>query len=182
MKQNITDRPTEAQTDLQSAIVLAQAKQAQDPIDWQNNFNLALYYLSAGRFEESDGLYSRSSEASRDSIEMAIRDLDDYLTLFPDRMQAREVRDRLSPLVQGGGAIGYNELQLSLWEECQPFYDRVHIVSIFIAMNQMSLPISIPIETSCRLNTGLTRLAWLQTQGSVKRSYERFGKLSKKTN
>ena len=32
-------------------------------------------------------------------IEMAIRDLDDYLTLFPDRMQAREVRDRLSALV-----------------------------------------------------------------------------------
>ena len=49
----------------------------------------------------------RSSEASRDSmvsdrpkvIEDAIRDLDDYLTLFPDRLQAREVRDRLSPLV-----------------------------------------------------------------------------------
>ena len=100
-------RPTEAQTDLQSAIVLAQAKQAQNPmvsdrpevIDWQNNFNLALYYLAAGRFEESDGLYSRSSEASRDSIEMAIRDLDDYLTLFPDRIQAQEVRDHLSRLV-----------------------------------------------------------------------------------
>ena len=68
-------------------------------IDWQNNFNLALYYLAAGRFEESDGLYSRSSEASRDSIEMAIRDLDDYLTLFPDRIQAQEVRDHLSRLV-----------------------------------------------------------------------------------
>ena len=32
-------------------------------------------------------------------IEMAIQDLDDYLTLFPDRLQAREVRDRLSVLV-----------------------------------------------------------------------------------
>ena len=45
----------------------------------------------------------RSSEASRDSmvsdrpkvIEMAIRDLDDYLTLFPEQMQAREIRDAL---------------------------------------------------------------------------------------
>ena len=101
------DRPTEAQADLQSAIALSQAKQAKDPmvsdrpevIDWQNNFNLALYYLAAGRFEEGGGLYDRSSEASRDSIEDAIRDLDDYLTLFPDRLQAREVRDRLSALV-----------------------------------------------------------------------------------
>ena len=32
-------------------------------------------------------------------VEMAIRDLDDYLTLFPDRFQVREVRDRLSALV-----------------------------------------------------------------------------------
>ena len=56
MKQNIFGRPTEAQTDLQSAIVLSQAKQAEDATDWQNNFNLALYYFAAGRFEESDGL------------------------------------------------------------------------------------------------------------------------------
>ena len=32
-------------------------------------------------------------------IEDAIRDLDDYLTLFPDRIQAQEVRDHLSRLV-----------------------------------------------------------------------------------
>ena len=32
-------------------------------------------------------------------IEDAIRDLDDYLTLFPDRLQVREVRDRLSALI-----------------------------------------------------------------------------------
>ena len=93
------DCPTEAQTDLQSAIVLAQAKQAEDPTDWQNNFNLALYYLAAGRFDESCGLYDRASEESKEIIEMAIRDLDDYLTLFPDRLQVREVRDRLSALV-----------------------------------------------------------------------------------
>ena len=68
-------------------------------IDWQNNFNLALYYLAAERFEESDGSYGRSSEASRNSIKDAIQDLDDYLTLFPDRLQVREVRDRLSALV-----------------------------------------------------------------------------------
>jgi tetratricopeptide (TPR) repeat protein len=95
----ILDRPTEAQTDIQKAIVLAQAKQTQEPTDWQNNFNLALYYLAAGRFEESDGLYDRAAEASTDLIEMAIRDLDDYLMLFPDRSQAREVRDHLSALV-----------------------------------------------------------------------------------
>ena len=32
-------------------------------------------------------------------IEMAIRDLDDYLMLFPDRLQVREVRDRLPSLI-----------------------------------------------------------------------------------
>ena len=58
----------------------------EDPTDWQNSFNLALYYLAAGRFDESNGLYDRASEASGNSIEDAIRDLDDYLTLFPDRL------------------------------------------------------------------------------------------------
>jgi tetratricopeptide (TPR) repeat protein len=100
------DRPTEAQTDLQTAIALAlaQAKQAQEPTHWQNNFNLALYYLAAGQLEDSHSLYDRASEASTDLIEDAIQDLDDYLALFPDglrptlghRPQAREVRDSLS--------------------------------------------------------------------------------------
>jgi hypothetical protein len=52
------------------------------------------------RIEKGD----RSSQFSSDLIEMAIRDLDDYLTLFPDglrptlghRSQAREVRDSLT--------------------------------------------------------------------------------------
>jgi hypothetical protein len=65
-------------------------------IDWRNNFNLALYYLAAGQVGESHELYDRSSEASTDLIEMAIRDLDDYLTLFSDRSQVREIRDSLS--------------------------------------------------------------------------------------
>ena len=80
-----------------------------------------LYCLAAEQFEESDELYGRSSKASRNSmvsdrpkvIEMAIRDLDDYLTLFPEQVQAREIRDalraskaeRLSAWVIGG-AIG----------------------------------------------------------------------------
>ena len=49
--------------------------------------------------EESRGLYDLASEASTEMIEDAIQDLDDYLTLFPDGPQAREVRDRLSALV-----------------------------------------------------------------------------------
>ena len=72
-------------------------------IDRQNNFNLAIYYLVAGRFEENDELYDscsgrlcqRASEASMDSIKDTIQDLDDYLMLFPDRLKAREVRDAL---------------------------------------------------------------------------------------
>jgi hypothetical protein len=44
----------------------------------------------------TSSITDRSSEASTDLIEMAIRDLDNYLMLFPDRSQAREVRDSLS--------------------------------------------------------------------------------------
>jgi hypothetical protein len=48
-------------------------------IDWQNNFNLALYDLAIGQVEECLGLYDsrsgrlrqRSAEASTDAIEMA---------------------------------------------------------------------------------------------------------------
>ena len=94
-------KPTQKAVQLagSKSIVLAQAKQAEDLTDWQNNFNLALYYLAAGRFDESCGLYDRASEESKEIIEMAIRDLDDYLMLFPDRLQVREVRDRLSALI-----------------------------------------------------------------------------------
>ena len=121
------DRPTEAQTDLQTAIALSQATQAEDPIDWQNNFNLALYYLAAGRFDESCGLYDsrsgrlcqRASEASRDSmvsdrpkvIEDAIRDLDDYLVLFPDQVQARAILGELS--IKKGNRPRYNKSIIS---------------------------------------------------------------------
>ncbi len=46
-------------------------------------------------------MYDRAFEASTEMVEMAIRDLDDYLALFPDglrptvghRIQAQEVRD-----------------------------------------------------------------------------------------
>ncbi len=64
-----------------------------------NDFGWSLYYLAAGQVEESRELYDRASEASTEMVEMAIRDLDDYLTLFPDRSQAQEIRDRLSGLV-----------------------------------------------------------------------------------
>ena len=82
-----------------------------EPTDWQNNFNLAFYYLAAGQLEDGHELYDsrserlcqRASKASTDLIEDAIRDLDDTLTLFPDglrptvgyRLQAREVREEL---------------------------------------------------------------------------------------
>ena len=69
--------------------------------------------------------YSRASEASRDSIEMAIRDLDDYLTLFPDRLQAREVRDRL--LGEGRRSFKTSDKRLVDGDNLKPERSNCHL-------------------------------------------------------
>jgi hypothetical protein len=74
------------------AINLAQTEYDQDPTDWPNTFNLALYHLIANHFNLADGLYRQASlTASHDFIQLARRDRQDLLSLFPDREWARQI-------------------------------------------------------------------------------------------
>jgi tetratricopeptide (TPR) repeat protein len=81
-----------ADSDMARAIDLAQTKYDQDPTDWQNTFNLALYHLIANHFDIAEGLYRQASlTASRDFIQSARRDLQDLLSLFPDHELAQQM-------------------------------------------------------------------------------------------
>jgi len=95
----------QAQADLTAAIQRAQEAYEEEPQDWQNTFNLALYHLAAGEAEEAERLYraALSGGASPRLIRMAIRDLDGFLVFFPDHVQAQAMRHLLQQHLQGGG-------------------------------------------------------------------------------
>jgi tetratricopeptide (TPR) repeat protein len=94
----------QAQADLTAAIQRAQEVYEEKPQNWQNTFNLALYHLAAGEAEEAERLYQAalSSSASSYHIRKAIHDLDDFLALFPDHIQAQAMRHLLQQHLQGG--------------------------------------------------------------------------------
>jgi tetratricopeptide (TPR) repeat protein len=93
---NLPERVEPAIADLTQAIQLAQTAREKDPDDWQNTFNLALYYLAAGHSPEAQALYeSGLSLAPAWLISMAYRDLRDYLQLFPADNMAQYWCDRL---------------------------------------------------------------------------------------
>jgi tetratricopeptide (TPR) repeat protein len=86
----LRDHLETADSDIARAINLTQTKYDQDPTDWQNTFNLALYHLIANHFDIADGLYRQAIKtASRDFIQPALRDLQDLLSLFPNHELAQ---------------------------------------------------------------------------------------------
>ncbi len=86
------NHPEAAHTDITRAIDLAQTKYAKDPTDWKNTFNLALYHLVANHFDSAYGLYQNAlGAASCDRIQIAQRDLQDFLILFPDHVPAQRL-------------------------------------------------------------------------------------------
>ena len=87
----------EARTKLAAAIEAVRARYEEEPQEWPNTLNLALYNLAAGRAEESERLYREalSSGASLYHVREAVFNLDDLLSLFPDHPQARAMRDLL---------------------------------------------------------------------------------------
>jgi hypothetical protein len=88
----LRDHLETADSDIARAINLTQTKYDQDPTDWQNTFNLALYHLIANHVDIADGLYRQASlTASRDFIQPAQRDLQDFLSLFPDHEFAQQM-------------------------------------------------------------------------------------------
>jgi hypothetical protein len=91
------NQPHKAQTVLVPAIKLATEHCKKNPKDWRNAFNLALYYLAAQYTQQADHLYHYvlSKGASSESIGKAIQDLNDFLTVFPNHLQAASMRQLL---------------------------------------------------------------------------------------
>ncbi|MBD2679611.1 MULTISPECIES: tetratricopeptide repeat protein [Nostoc] len=90
------NQPDKARTDLTLAIKLAKEDYEKDPKDWRA-FNLALYYLAAQYNQPAEQLYRYvlSQGASLERIHAAIQDLNDFLTVFPNHVQATSMRQLL---------------------------------------------------------------------------------------
>jgi tetratricopeptide (TPR) repeat protein len=91
---NQTDK---ARSDLALAIKLAKQTWEKDPQDWRNTFNLALYYLTVEYTPTAEQLYryALSQGASLEYIREAIQDLNDFLNVFPDNVQAQSMQQLL---------------------------------------------------------------------------------------
>ncbi|MEO0842206.1 MAG: tetratricopeptide repeat protein, partial [Cyanobacteria bacterium J06643_5] len=88
------NQPDKAQTDLENAVKLAKPKYENNPLDWNNTLDLALYYLAANYIPTAKKLYelALSQDISQGYIDMAIRDLDDFLMVFPNHTEAQAMR------------------------------------------------------------------------------------------
>ncbi|MEH2369042.1 tetratricopeptide repeat protein [Nostoc sp.] len=91
------NQPDKAWADLAIAINVAKQHYEKDAEDWSNTFNLALYYLAAQYIQPAERLYryALSKGASSESVRKTIQDLDDFLTVFPDHVQATSIRQLL---------------------------------------------------------------------------------------
>ena len=96
------NQPEEAQTDLSAAIEIAQQFYNSNPRNWENNFNLALYYLALENNTEAEHLYEEAIflGASPSNIREAVQDLDTFLTHFSSHTQARTIRMKLWTYLQ----------------------------------------------------------------------------------
>ena len=90
-----------AHLDLKEAIRRAEDVYEEDPGDWRNTLNLALYYLASGETEASENLYQEAlGGASLYQIRAAIRDLEEFLHILPNHSQAQTVRNLLQKHLQ----------------------------------------------------------------------------------
>ncbi|AFZ16688.1 tetratricopeptide repeat protein [Allocoleopsis franciscana] len=94
----------QGQADLNKAIQSAQQRYEKDTQNWRNlgsqwrnGFNVAIYYLAASKTEQAEHQYREllSKKPSTYILREAIRDLDDFLFLFPDHAQAKSMRELL---------------------------------------------------------------------------------------
>jgi tetratricopeptide (TPR) repeat protein len=83
--------PEQANADILTAIEQSSHQRAQDPLDWNNILNLALYYLAVDQFQSSEQLYHEAIDqnAPSNTIRDAINDLNDFLTMHPNHAQAQ---------------------------------------------------------------------------------------------
>jgi tetratricopeptide (TPR) repeat protein len=87
-----------AKKDFEVAIELAQQDYDKDPKNWQNTLNLALYHLVSGAEEKAKPYFEQTltNKANKYFLQGCIRDLDDFLLLFPNHKQAKAARHRLT--------------------------------------------------------------------------------------
>jgi tetratricopeptide (TPR) repeat protein len=97
LSRKIVGRPDQAQDDLEIAIQRAHELYEKGTQPHRDAFDLALYHLAAGKTEDAGRLYQEAlaNGISPHHIRGAIRDLEDYLSLFPDHLQAHTLRDML---------------------------------------------------------------------------------------
>ncbi|MCX7592155.1 MAG: tetratricopeptide repeat protein [Fischerella sp.] len=90
-------QPRQARADFVLAIKIAKRRYEQDTQDWRNTFNIALYYLAVEFYPTVESLYryAIAQGASREYIRKAVHDLDDFLTIFPERMLIKCMRELL---------------------------------------------------------------------------------------
>lgn len=90
-------QPKKARSDFAGAVKFAKERYKENFQDWHNTFNLALYYLAVDYAPTAEQLYryALSQSASLQHIQEAIRDLDDFLTIFPNHIQALSLRQLL---------------------------------------------------------------------------------------
>jgi len=93
----VLNQPDKARSDLALAIKVAKERYEKDAKNSRNAFNLALYYLAAHYTQPAEQLYRRtlSQGASLERIRIAIHDLNNFLTIFPNHVQATSMRQLL---------------------------------------------------------------------------------------
>ena len=91
------NQPEQAKMDFDRAIQLAQKTYDEKPTDHQNTFNLALYHLAAGSIQQAWQFYREGLKhgAGENHIREAIRDLEDFLRVFPGHGWATKAKAEL---------------------------------------------------------------------------------------
>ena len=87
----------QAHEDLAFALRTAHEKVQQEPQDWLKVLELAQYELAAGHFEDAFARYERALAASilPHHIHKALRDLRDFVAVFPQHAGAQSIRQLL---------------------------------------------------------------------------------------
>jgi tetratricopeptide (TPR) repeat protein len=98
----VLEQDEPAKTDVAQAICMAQADYEKSPDNHRNIFNLALYCLAARKDESAKHFYRdalhRNAPAAR--IQEAMKDLEDFLTIFPYHSLARKAHQVLQKALQ----------------------------------------------------------------------------------
>ena len=97
MAYQVLNQTEKARKSLAEATLLVQEICEENSKDFQSAFKLALYHLAAGKVEQAESIYrqAQSDNIAKGHIRVAIRDLDSFLTIFSNHLQAQSMRELL---------------------------------------------------------------------------------------